>query len=823
MAIDAGTVVVTVVPNTAGFTSKLTTLMTGVGKTLEKAGISATQAGIGVAIGVAGVAATKAALDFEAAFTRIDAISNASADNIAKWKDQVLELSGSTAQSPQELADALYFLASAGLETEDVMSTLTASAQASAVGLGDTAVIARLNAQALNAYADSGLTATEATDTLVAAVKAGTAEPEEFAESLGRVLPIASKAGVAYEEVAASLASLSNIGLDVSIGTTALRGLLSSLVAPGSEAAQTLADLGISAQQLRDVLSEQGLLSALQLLETRAGGNIDVLKKIIPNIRALTAELGLTGENAEHVQDVFTEVAFSTGGLADALKTTTEGPMFQFQQVAANAQRVLIELGEAILPVATLIATKLAGALSFAADVISEHSGLIVGLGAAYLGIKFVPLILDLLSAALARLAGAALANIATGLYGIARALLLIGATKSAVTVAFVAETILNLAKYIPLLTASIGPLIIGLVGLRIIFDSVNVTADSLQTKFKSLSDSASEIADQAGQGLGFSEWAGFLADPFATSGQRADEFAATMDRLNKEGVDMGLSLEETNAILEEHGDLLTYNRASQEGFNEAVEASFREEVTARTNEALKSILAYQEVVQRTGDSGTYIVSTFSKYGEALRDNTKLTYLEKASVAGQIEQIYQLGGSLNAATDAWLDQKLAAGEVDKITAKLTEKIRDLGKGLEDTGIQGSKSFLGLVEDGGRLASGIGTDFEGLSETIGEAFKADSFEFGDNFEAAVQSVLDKVNQLRSTFAEGLGGFASDALGELADQTHYTTEGVIQSFNEARNAAKAARNFAEADQIRAELLVSGVILEDKPNGITEWRRA
>ena len=41
--------------------------------------------------------------------------------------------------------------------------------------------------------------------------------------------------------------------------------------------------------------------------------------------------------------------------------------------------------------------------------------------------------------------------------------------------------------------------------------------------------------------------------------------------------------------------------------------------------------------------------------------------------------------------------------------------------------------------------------------------------------------------------------------------------------ARVAAKQAKDFAQADQIRKALLEQGIILEDKPGGITEWRRA
>jgi cysteinyl-tRNA synthetase len=57
------------------------------------------------------------------------------------------------------------------------------------------------------------------------------------------------------------------------------------------------------------------------------------------------------------------------------------------------------------------------------------------------------------------------------------------------------------------------------------------------------------------------------------------------------------------------------------------------------------------------------------------------------------------------------------------------------------------------------------------------------------------------------------------GELPDG--WTVGRVEQQIAE-RNAAKKAKNYAEADRIRKALLDAGIVLEDGPKGTT-WRRA
>ncbi len=305
----------------------------------------------------------KLTLGFEDSFTRIAALSNASSADIEQWKGQVLSLAGETAQAPQELADALFFLSSAGLDAAQVMPALKASAEGAAVGLGSVKDVANITASAMNAYAKSGLTAAQVTDTLVAAVREGRAEPDEFANALGRILPIASQANVSFQDVTASLASLSNIGLDVNEGVTAMRGVLQAIVAPGTQAAQALGQIGLTAQDMLDAIDERGLFGALQMLDEAAKANtstqadyIGILRKVVPNVRALTGVLGLTGQEAAKVDAIFGHVTDSTGSLAQALAETAEGPGFKLRQLMAELQVVAIQLGEALLPVVTTLA-----------------------------------------------------------------------------------------------------------------------------------------------------------------------------------------------------------------------------------------------------------------------------------------------------------------------------------------------------------------------------------------------------------------------------------------------------------------------------------
>ena len=66
-------------------------------------------------------------------------------------------------------------------------------------------------------------------------------------------------------------------------------------------------------------------------------------------------------------------------------------------------------------------------------------------------------------------------------------------------------------------------------------------------------------------------------------------------------------------------------------------------------------------------------------------------------------------------------------------------------------------------------------------------------------------------------------AQAAAGQAVPSEAGISESEIASLIQARTEAKQAKNFAMSDAIRAKLKTAGIELDDKPGGLTQWRRA
>ena len=105
----------------------------------------------------------------------------------------------------------------------------------------------------------------------------------------------------------------------------------------------------------------------------------------------------------------------------------------------------------------------------------------------------------------------------------------------------------------------------------------------------------------------------------------------------------------------------------------------------------------------------------------------------------------------------------------------------------------------------------------------------------NTAGAVSAIFDLARDINthlgasSTHSKELAQFALDlyneltgVLGLLYNRQSDNLDSEIESIIEQRQAARKARNFAEADRSRDELKAKGIILEDTPQGV-KWKRA
>ena len=305
-----------------------------------------------------GGAAIQASRNFEKSMKKIQGLVGISGKEVQSFSKSILGMAADTARAPLELADAMYFISSAGIKGAEAIDVLNQAARAAAAGLGETKVVADALTSVINAYGEGNYTAATAADILTAAVKEGKVEADQLAPSLGKVLPIAATFGATFQDVSAGMASLTRTGTTAGTAAIYLRQVMSQLLKPAKAAKEELYAAGTSAEEVRKNVQENGLLDALSMLNAKLGGTdttvaVSGLTKVFGNVRALQAVLSLLGPNLEENRKIFDAVGGSAGDAAEAFRVYSETADYKFKAALASSQTALIGLGQALMPVAS--------------------------------------------------------------------------------------------------------------------------------------------------------------------------------------------------------------------------------------------------------------------------------------------------------------------------------------------------------------------------------------------------------------------------------------------------------------------------------------
>ena len=314
-----------------------------------------------------GVGAVKMASDFEFSMTKIVSQVGLTTEEVDGLKKSVLELSGQTGRAPKELAEGMFFVESAGLRGAKALNALEFSAKGAATGYGETKIVADLLTSTMNAYAASNMTAEKSMDILAATVKEGKAEASELTAVMGGALPQAVAMGIGFDQLGGSVAAMTRTGTPAAAAVTQLKSIMMVFQKPSKEAEKIAAKLGFTFGELRDKIKKEGLLNVLVALRKKLSDNGIETAEFFRKSEALNGVLDLTGDGLEENIKIMKRMADTTGTANKAFEEAAKTSQFKFTQSLAKLKVAGIEMGNALMP----IATDLAGGISSLAQAFS--------------------------------------------------------------------------------------------------------------------------------------------------------------------------------------------------------------------------------------------------------------------------------------------------------------------------------------------------------------------------------------------------------------------------------------------------------------------
>ena len=270
--------------DTTNLMSGLKTASTGMDSFSKKiSGIGKGMTIVGAAITAAFVMAIKTASKFEQSMANTASVAGATTEELKRMSDAARDMGEKSVYTASQAADAMYYLASAGMKADEVIGALSGTMTLAAATQSDLAYTSEAIAATLSQYNLEAEEASRVSNVFAAAISGSQATMVKLKESMSYVGPMAKSMGITLEETAGILMNLYNAGLEGAAAGTALRMAFAKLLDPTKATADAMGRLGVSitdsAGQMRpfkdiiDDLGKAGMTAAdaMQIFGIRAG------------------------------------------------------------------------------------------------------------------------------------------------------------------------------------------------------------------------------------------------------------------------------------------------------------------------------------------------------------------------------------------------------------------------------------------------------------------------------------------------------------------------------------------------------------------------
>jgi TP901 family phage tail tape measure protein len=251
-------------------------------------------------LAVAATEALKQASKYEQAMTLLQTAGGELASNMDTVKNGILNVATATGTSTEQLAEGMYTIEKAGYRGADGLNVLKQSAEGAKAENVDLATMTGAVTSMMTSYHMTAGQATSATNMLVAGAGAAKTTMQEYAGSLAAVLPVASAAGVGFDQIGGAIATLTQHGTSAQESTQELANTIRGLQAPNNVAINAMQSLGINVTDLTSNLGKRGLTGTLDIVTNAIASKlgpsglvvIDTMKKSATATADLQTMLG---------------------------------------------------------------------------------------------------------------------------------------------------------------------------------------------------------------------------------------------------------------------------------------------------------------------------------------------------------------------------------------------------------------------------------------------------------------------------------------------------------------------------------------------------
>ncbi|UYG08385.1 phage tail tape measure protein [Halomonas sp. M4R1S46] len=291
--------------------------------------------------------AVKLAGDFDTQFREIATLIGQPSEALGDFREELLAYGRESSQSLDQVNSAVYSAISAGIDYTDSLEAVRQAEQLAIAGKANLGESLTVLVSSLNAYGVGMEEAERFSDLLFQTVRSGQTTLPELGSSLANVTGLAATAGVSFDELLSAVATLTATGSSTSEAITQVRGAISNILKPTSQAKDLAADLGLEFNAT--ALESKGFAGFMEDVGEATGGSTEKMSLLFGDVNALNGALTLTGLGAEKFAETILDMAGSAGATADAYGEMTEAIDNGSQRIQNAIKAAFVGFGTPLL------------------------------------------------------------------------------------------------------------------------------------------------------------------------------------------------------------------------------------------------------------------------------------------------------------------------------------------------------------------------------------------------------------------------------------------------------------------------------------------